>query len=108
MCIRIRCDFTMYRSIGWQLALRCAKRSSPVRRGERFGADGGNRWNSTVTDGPSTCSIRTSANHAPFHAGGAVVTFLAPMNLIPQSVKDGFVRAVRPLARALIRGGVTP
>jgi len=30
------------------------------------------------------------------------------MNLIPQSVKDGFVRAVRPLARALIRGGVTP
>lgn len=30
------------------------------------------------------------------------------MNLIPQSVKDGFVRAIRPLARALIRGGVTP
>ena len=37
-----------------------------------------------------------------------VVTFPAPMNLIPQSVKDGFVRAIRPVARALINGGVTP
>lgn len=30
------------------------------------------------------------------------------MNIIPQAVKDGFVRAVGPLARALIRGGVSP
>jgi CDP-diacylglycerol---glycerol-3-phosphate 3-phosphatidyltransferase len=30
------------------------------------------------------------------------------MNVIPQSVKDGFVRAVGPLARALIRGRVSP
>lgn len=30
------------------------------------------------------------------------------MNVIPQAVKDGFVRAVSPFARALIRGGVTP
>ncbi len=30
------------------------------------------------------------------------------MNVIPQSVKDGFVRLVAPLARALIHGGVHP
>ncbi|HXF96466.1 MAG TPA: CDP-alcohol phosphatidyltransferase family protein [Gemmatimonadales bacterium] len=30
------------------------------------------------------------------------------MNVIPQSVKDGFVRAVAPLARLLIRGQVSP
>lgn len=30
------------------------------------------------------------------------------MNVIPQGVKDGFVRAVGPIARALIRGRVSP
>lgn len=30
------------------------------------------------------------------------------MNVIPQSVKDGFVGLVGPIARALIRGGLTP
>jgi CDP-diacylglycerol--glycerol-3-phosphate 3-phosphatidyltransferase len=30
------------------------------------------------------------------------------MNVIPQSVKDGFVRLVAPLARALIRAGIRP
>lgn len=30
------------------------------------------------------------------------------MNVIPQVVKDGFVRAVGPIARAFIRSGVTP
>jgi CDP-diacylglycerol--glycerol-3-phosphate 3-phosphatidyltransferase len=30
------------------------------------------------------------------------------MNVIPQIVKDGFVRLVQPLARAFIRGGVHP
>jgi CDP-diacylglycerol--glycerol-3-phosphate 3-phosphatidyltransferase len=30
------------------------------------------------------------------------------MNLIPQSVKDGFVQAIRPVARTLIRSGITP
>jgi CDP-diacylglycerol---glycerol-3-phosphate 3-phosphatidyltransferase len=30
------------------------------------------------------------------------------MNVIPQSVKDGFVRLMGPLVRALIRGGVHP
>jgi CDP-diacylglycerol--glycerol-3-phosphate 3-phosphatidyltransferase len=30
------------------------------------------------------------------------------MNVIPQLVKDGFVRLVGPLARALVRGGVHP
>lgn len=30
------------------------------------------------------------------------------MNVIPQAVKDGFVRAVGPLARAFIRGGISP
>jgi CDP-diacylglycerol--glycerol-3-phosphate 3-phosphatidyltransferase len=30
------------------------------------------------------------------------------MNVIPQKVKDGFVRLVSPIARALIRGGVHP
>jgi len=30
------------------------------------------------------------------------------MNVIPQKVKDGFVRLVSPVARALIRGGVHP
>lgn len=30
------------------------------------------------------------------------------MNVIPQAVKDGFVRLTGPVVRALIRGGVTP
>src|SRR2546422_250268 len=30
------------------------------------------------------------------------------MNVIPQRVKDGFVRLTGPLARALIQGGVHP
>jgi CDP-diacylglycerol--glycerol-3-phosphate 3-phosphatidyltransferase len=30
------------------------------------------------------------------------------MNVIPQAFKDGFVRVVGPVARALIRGGLTP
>jgi CDP-diacylglycerol--glycerol-3-phosphate 3-phosphatidyltransferase len=30
------------------------------------------------------------------------------MNVIPQAVKDGFVRAVGPVARALIRAGLSP
>ena len=30
------------------------------------------------------------------------------MNVIPQGVKDGFVRAIGPLARALIRAGISP
>jgi CDP-diacylglycerol--glycerol-3-phosphate 3-phosphatidyltransferase len=30
------------------------------------------------------------------------------MNVIPQAVKDGFVRAVEPLARTLIRLGISP
>jgi CDP-diacylglycerol--glycerol-3-phosphate 3-phosphatidyltransferase len=30
------------------------------------------------------------------------------MNVIPQAVKDGFVRLVGPVARALIRSGVKP
>jgi len=30
------------------------------------------------------------------------------MNVIPQRVKDGFVRAIGPLARALIRAGISP
>jgi CDP-diacylglycerol--glycerol-3-phosphate 3-phosphatidyltransferase len=30
------------------------------------------------------------------------------MNLIPQRVKDGFVRAIAPIARALIRAGISP
>ncbi len=30
------------------------------------------------------------------------------MNLIPQRVKDGFVRAIEPMARALIRAGISP
>src|SRR6266496_4151502 len=30
------------------------------------------------------------------------------MNVIPQSVKDGFVRLVGPLARAFIRAGIRP
>jgi len=30
------------------------------------------------------------------------------MNVIPQRVKDGFVRLVGPIARALIRSGVKP
>lgn len=30
------------------------------------------------------------------------------MNVIPQRIKDGFVRAIGPLARALIRAGISP
>src|SRR2546427_6144019 len=30
------------------------------------------------------------------------------MNVIPQPVKDGFVRLVGPIARALVRSGVKP
>ena len=30
------------------------------------------------------------------------------MNVIPQRVKDGFVRAIGPMARALIRAGISP
>src|SRR3989440_3899780 len=86
-------------SIGWRRARSCDARFSRAARRTRSGGSGMGRSRCFGACAPSTCSIETFA--AP--------RYLPPaMNVIPQSVRDGFGKLIDPLALVFIRLHVRP